>query len=85
MPRIKVTKFGETSIKVDHNQNNTLRPNEKMIRSVCLNCHGLQFSINSLADESLIRLNFTGKSSLHIKSLDMVAQELLRTQEHADK
>ncbi|MBL6844920.1 MAG: cytochrome c3 family protein [Verrucomicrobiae bacterium] len=85
MPRIQVTQYGETSIKVDHNQNNSLRPNEKMIRSVCLNCHGLQFSINSLADESLINLNFRGKSTIHVTSLEMVAQELLKSQESPDK
>ena len=39
---------------VQHNQNETLRPNEKMIRTVCLNCHGTSFSIDSLADDELI-------------------------------
>ena len=61
---------------VQHNQNDTLRPNEKMIRSVCMNCHGLGFSINALADTTLIKNNFNGTPSEHIKSLDMVKQRL---------
>jgi hypothetical protein len=78
MPRITVNQFGETSIKVDHNQNNTLRPNEKMIRSVCLNCHGLQFSLDSLADANLIKANFKGKPTKRIASLEMIKEEIVR-------
>jgi len=56
---------------VQHNQNENLRPNEKMIRSVCMKCHGLEFSIDALADEQLIQNNFIGLPSLHIKSIDL--------------
>ena len=38
-------------VTVQHNQNDNLRPNEKMIRSVCMHCHGLPFSIDALSDE----------------------------------
>ena len=62
-------------IVVQHNQNATLVPNEKMIRPACMNCHGLGFSIDSLADESLIKNNFKGKPSIHIKSIDMAEEE----------
>lgn len=54
----------------NHNQNANLRPNEKMIRSVCMNCHGLGFSIDALADRNLIKRNFDGKPSAHIESID---------------
>lgn len=63
---------------VQHNQNDSLRPNEKMIRSVCMNCHGLGFSIDALADRMLIETNFNGTPSEHIESLDMVKQRLKR-------
>ncbi len=53
-----------------HNQNDNLRPNEKMIRSVCLDCHSLGFSLNALADVELIRQNFTGKPKVHVQSID---------------
>ena len=57
-------------VSVQHNQNATLRPNEKMIRPVCLQCHSLEFSIDALADEALILNNFNGKPSEHIESVD---------------
>ncbi len=58
----------------EHNQNDNLRPNEKMLRSVCMNCHGLEFSIDSLADRKLVETNFSSKPDIHIKSLDLVKE-----------
>ena len=58
-------------IVVQHNQNANLRPNEKMIRDVCLNCHSLALSIDALADRDLIRRNFSGPPARHIPSIDM--------------
>ena len=54
----------------NHNQNDTLRPNEKMIRPVCMSCHGLAFSIDALADPALIHSNFSGQPDRHIDSVD---------------
>lgn len=79
LPRIGHSEFGQTFIVVDHNQNNTLRPNDKMIRPVCNNCHGLQWTLNALADEKLIESNFRGEPSVHVESLDMVREEQDRT------
>lgn len=42
-----------------------------MIREVCMNCHGLGFSIDALADPKLIANNFQGRPSQHIKSIQM--------------
>ena len=56
---------------VQHNQNHNLRPNEKMIRSVCMSCHGLEFSLNSLADSLLIERCFDGQPSTEIDSAQM--------------
>ncbi|MGZ8224066.1 MAG: cytochrome c3 family protein [Methylobacter sp.] len=61
----------ESAVATQHNQNKNLRPNEKMIRSVCLHCHSLEFSIDALADKNLIINNFAGKPAHHIKSIDM--------------
>ena len=63
---------------VQHNQNATLTPNEKMIRPACMNCHGLGFSIDSLADKTLIENNFSSKPTIHIQSIDMAKQDNLR-------
>ena len=58
------------TIATNHNQNDTLRPNEKMIRPVCLDCHGLEYSLDTLADAGLVERNFTGAPSIHLKSVE---------------
>jgi Cytochrome c3 len=70
LPREKRRRGGKEYVVVQHNQNDNLRPNEKMIRSVCMHCHGLRFSIDALADPDLVANNFTGKASTHIASID---------------
>ena len=57
-------------VTTNHNQNDSLRPNEKMIRPVCLDCHGLRFSLNALADTALMERNFTGRPGTQVNSID---------------
>jgi hypothetical protein len=65
---------------VQHNQNDTLRPNEKMIRPVCMNCHGLGYSIDALADKKLIERNFAGQPAQHVRSIDMALEHDARAE-----
>ncbi len=83
LPRVHQTEFGEEILVVDHNQNNYLRPNEKMVRSSCIHCHGLQFSLNALADKDLVQKNFRGTPKVHVKSFEMIEEELMRTRASA--
>lgn len=76
LPRTVDKEFDQTFTQVEHNQNDNLRPNEKMLRSVCMHCHGLGFAIDALADPALIASNFTGQPGKHIQSLDLVRQRL---------
>lgn len=76
LPREETTEFGKTSVRVNHNQNATLRPNEKMIRSTCLHCHSLSFSIDALASETQIQSNFAGPLTEHIPSIDMALERI---------
>lgn len=69
---------GRTSSFVMHNQNDNLRPNDKMVRSVCGQCHGLQFTLDALADTALIAKNFAGHPTVHIESIESAQR---RTQE----
>lgn len=69
-----------TRVLVQHNQSDNLRPNEKMIRSVCLDCHGLRFSIDSLADRELIKNNFNDRPKVHIESIDLAMRRKLEKQ-----
>lgn len=70
---------------VQHNQNANLRPNEKMYRGVCMNCHGLGFTMDSLADRKLIENNFNGKPEVHVESLDWVHEVEERRKAHRKK
>lgn len=58
-------------VSVQHNQNDNLRPNQKMANSVCVNCHGLGFSFDALKDEALISNNFSTPPAKHIPMLEM--------------
>ncbi|KAA5539696.1 NrfA- nitrite reduction protein [Roseiconus nitratireducens] len=46
LPRLE----GNRGVWVNHDQNASLRPSETMAREVCMNCHGLDFALNALAD-----------------------------------
>ncbi len=76
MPRA-THKHGEVSgVRVEHNQNWNLRPNEKMAKGVCLNCHGLGFTLDALADPALIANNFSGQPARHVESVDWAAKRV---------
>ena len=78
LPRIEYRVPGTDAKRtlVQHNQNDNLRPNEKMIRPVCMSCHGLGFTLNALADPALTASNFSGQPQVRIDSLDMVAKRM---------
>lgn len=60
MPRINVDVNDWVSrIMVDHNQSGNLSPNSKMVRQVCMNCHGLDFSLRAMSSQELIENNFS--------------------------
>jgi hypothetical protein len=66
---------------VQHNQSDNLRPSEKMLRPVCMSCHGLGFATDALADPALVKRNFAGRPAVHIRSLDMVAERMKELEE----
>lgn len=70
MPALAET--GTRKAHTEHNQNDNLRPNEKMVRSVCIQCHGLGYTLDALASADELRRNFVGDPQLHVESLDWV-------------
>jgi len=82
MPRINydVSEWMSRTM-VDHNQNANLSPNEKMIRSSCIHCHGLGFTLNALADKKLIDNNFNGKPSVEVESMSLAEEDHKRAQQ----
>ncbi|MEM7144432.1 MAG: cytochrome c3 family protein [Verrucomicrobiota bacterium] len=75
---------GESRVVVMHNQNRNLRPNEKMVKSVCMNCHGLQFSLDQMADRSVIDANFAHRGDVQIESIDMAYARELEKRRHEE-
>lgn len=76
MPRLEKDYYWGTFVhhEVQHNQSQNLQPNEKMIRPVCQNCHGLGFAIDALADPALIDSNFSQPPTVHIRSIDLATE-----------
>ena len=65
-------------VTVVHNQNLNLRPNTKMLRRVCMNCHGLEFSLTALADEQLVQSNFVGLPNKDHETFELIKQRVLQ-------
>ena len=74
MPRETRLVAGREVTHVQHNQNANLRPSDKMLRGVCMNCHSLAFSMDALADTTLVESNFTGLPQVHVESIDMAVK-----------
>ena len=72
---LKIERRG--TIITSHNQSDGLRPNEKMIRPVCLECHGLGFAIDALADDDLVAANFKGTPAVHVESIEWAVQHAM--------
>jgi hypothetical protein len=79
LPRMRSREEGGDIVFVQHNQNANLRPNEKMIRTVCLDCHGLGFSLDALADPKLVARNFTGTPARRVASVEMATKRTSTT------
>jgi hypothetical protein len=76
LPRLGSREDGVDVVVVQHNQNANLRPNEKMARTVCLDCHGLEFSLSALADSQLVARNFRGRPARSVASIEMATRRI---------
>jgi formate-dependent nitrite reductase cytochrome c552 subunit len=81
LPRVEHRQDDVKRTLVQHNQNDTLRPAEKMIRPVCMSCHGLGFSIDAVADAALALNNYRGRPKTHIRSIEMALETESRAEE----
>jgi hypothetical protein len=78
LPRHSTKLAGHARVVVEHNQNDSLRPPEKLVRSVCLNCHGLGFSFDALSDRGLASKNFQTKPAPGGRTLELVRRRKAR-------
>ena len=75
MPRVEDE---NGSYHVSHDNSANLRPNEKMLRNVCNNCHGMQFSMNALADPGLIEANFNHRPTKNHPGIKWTANAAIK-------
>ena len=69
---------------VNHNNTYTLLPRDRMVQEVCMNCHGVEYSYNSIFDDELVEANFDQPPHLSLETFELVrALEARRTDQNA--
>ncbi|NEO84271.1 MAG: hypothetical protein F6J87_08460 [Spirulina sp. SIO3F2] len=65
--------LGETdTVFVNHNNTYTLLPRDRMVKDVCLNCHGLEHAYNSIFDDELVEANFDQPPNQKLETFDLI-------------
>jgi hypothetical protein len=72
LPRVEVEEKGARRVAVQHNNNFTLRPTDRMARLVCQRCHGLELSLRALLDRGQVERNFDGSPSRELETFRMI-------------
>ena len=62
---------GET-ILVNHNNTYTLKPRDRMVKEVCMNCHGVEHAYNSIFDDELVEANFARPPNQELLTFKLV-------------
>ena len=59
-------------VHVNHNNTYNLLPRDRMVKDVCINCHGLEFAYSSIFDDELVSENFARSPTLKLETFDLV-------------
>ena len=59
---------------VNHNNTYTLLPRDRAVKEVCMNCHGMEYSYNSIFDDALVKDNFARPPTLNLKTLELIRE-----------
>ena len=65
------THKGDTVL-VNHNNTYNLLPRDRMVKDVCLNCHGLEHAYNSIFDDELVEINFARLPTQELETFELV-------------
>lgn len=85
LPRAEKKGGSATVVSVNHNNTYTLKPRNRMVGEVCMNCHGVEYSYNSIFDDELVEANFDRPPTLEHESFELMrASEQRRTGNPAD-
>ena len=68
LPRQEVNNF----VHVNHNNTYTLLPRDRMVKEVCMNCHSVEYSYNSIFDDELVEENFARSPTLKLETFDLI-------------
>ena len=68
LPRAKV---GDTVL-VNHNNTYTLLPRDRMVKDVCINCHGVEHAYNSIFDDEIVEANFASPPTQKMETFELV-------------
>lgn len=68
LPRVK----SGDSILVNHNNTYTLKPGDRMVQEVCMNCHGVEHAYNSIFDDELGSANFARPPNQKLPTFQLV-------------
>lgn len=72
LPRHEVEAGDRSVTLVNHNNTYTLLPRDRMVKEVCMNCHGVEYSYNSIFDDDLVEANFDAPPTLSLETFDLV-------------
>lgn len=83
LPRHTVTSGEAEVAHVNHNNTYTLLPRDRMVQEVCMNCHGVEYSYNSIFDDELVEANFDKAPTESMETFELIrAFEARRTQQN---
>ena len=57
---------------VNHNNTYTLMPRDRMVKEVCMNCHGIEHAYNSIFDDELVEANFARPPNRELLTFKLV-------------
>ncbi|NEO49733.1 MAG: hypothetical protein F6K55_38795 [Moorea sp. SIO4A3] len=72
LPRQELENTENTIVVVNHNNTFTLKPRDRMVKEVCMNCHSVEYSYNSIFDDELVEENFSQPPTLKLETFDLV-------------
>lgn len=72
LPRHDIGTKSKAQVVVNHNNTYTLLPRDRMVKEVCMNCHGMEYSHNSIFDDELVTSNFARPPTQELQTLEMV-------------
>ena len=62
----------DDSVLVNHNNTYTLKPRDRMVQEVCMNCHGVEHAYNSIFDDELVEANFARPPNQKLSTFQLV-------------